>query len=155
MRNVVCGALPLHTTSSISINRGKLQILGTGTAIKVLLLSHSSSDVPLSRQEIIALMNTLHQLMKSIDFASRVLNPSASSSSESSTEDFRIMGDDSSDGLFVMRRKEIPQHREGDDLQQKSYLSPRLITLTYAVSSLGFLVLAVFIRWRRAVRQVT
>ena len=51
---------------------GKLQILGLGTSIKI-LLSHeeeiSSGKVALNRQEIISLLNTLHQLAKSIEFA--------------------------------------------------------------------------------------
>lgn len=55
---------------------GKLQILGLGTAIKVLLSSEEDLHRKgfLSRQEIIALINTLHQFAKSIDFASRALD---------------------------------------------------------------------------------
>lgn len=76
---------------------GKLQILGIGTAIKVLLMtpptrsptSSSSCDhnidaqelndekdgkgLVLNRQEVIALLNTLNQLSKSIVFASRIM----------------------------------------------------------------------------------
>lgn len=51
---------------------GKLQILGLGTSIKI-LLSHqeeiSSGKIDLNRQEIISLLNTLHQLAISIEFA--------------------------------------------------------------------------------------
>lgn len=57
---------------------GKLQILGLGTAIKILLssdqdLEESNNDGNkfLNRQEIISLINTLHQLAKSVEFASR------------------------------------------------------------------------------------
>jgi len=54
---------------------GKLEILGLGTAIKILLTPEEEfGKVPLkeflSRQEVIALINTLHQLAKSIHFAS-------------------------------------------------------------------------------------
>lgn len=77
---------------------GKIQILGIGTAIKVLLMtpptpspasSSSSCDhdvdaqdlqdeedgrgLVLNRQEVIALLNTLNQLSKSIVFASRMM----------------------------------------------------------------------------------
>ena len=49
---------------------GKLQILGIGTAIKLLLTpTNELNKVKLYRQEIIALINTLHQLATSIDFA--------------------------------------------------------------------------------------
>ena len=55
---------------------GKLQILGLGTAIKILLTPESelsahagSVSGVLNRQEIIALINTLHQLSKSLVFA--------------------------------------------------------------------------------------
>ena len=58
---------------------GKLQILGLGTAIKILLTPEAelASSVSLSRgvlnrQEVIALVNTLHQLSKSVGFAARV-----------------------------------------------------------------------------------
>ena len=55
---------------------GKLQILGLGTAIKVLLSSEEDLHRKnfLSRQEIIALINTLHQFAKSIEFASSALD---------------------------------------------------------------------------------
>ena len=81
---------------------GKLQILGIGTAIKVLLMtpstrpptSSSSCDhnidaqelnddekdgkgLVLNRQEVIALLNTLNQLSKSIVFASRIMAQTA------------------------------------------------------------------------------
>jgi len=65
---------------------GKLQILGIGTAIKILLSSEQDiqetlhaimiSKNPrlvnkfLNRQEIISLVNTLHQFAKSVEFAS-------------------------------------------------------------------------------------
>lgn len=49
---------------------GKLQILGLGTAIKLLLAQESSLQAGfLTRQEVIALINTLHQLSRSVDFA--------------------------------------------------------------------------------------
>lgn len=53
---------------------GKLQILGIGTAIKVLLtpsavLEGWGGAGSLSRQEIVALINTLRQLAASVDFA--------------------------------------------------------------------------------------
>lgn len=56
---------------------GKLQILGLGTAIKVLLTPEEELAMgaagggagALSRQEVIALVNTLHQLAKSVEFA--------------------------------------------------------------------------------------
>ena len=51
---------------------GKLQFIGIGTAIKILISSEEEINSPnfFSRQEIIALINTLHQLTKSIKFAS-------------------------------------------------------------------------------------
>jgi ERO1-like protein alpha len=52
---------------------GKLQILGLGTSIKILLSPEeeiSSGKIDLNRQEIISLLNTLHQLATSIEFAS-------------------------------------------------------------------------------------
>jgi hypothetical protein len=58
---------------------GKLQILGLGTAIKILLSSSGPSgdaaegDLPdLSRQEVIALINTLNQFARSVEFAALV-----------------------------------------------------------------------------------
>jgi len=51
---------------------GKLQILGLGTSIKILLSPEeeiSSGKIDLNRQEIISLLNTLHQLATSIEFA--------------------------------------------------------------------------------------
>ena len=67
---------------------GKLQILGIGTAIKLLLYSeeelHSklifngnknkNHDLVINRQELIALINTLNQLAKSIEFAQNAKN---------------------------------------------------------------------------------
>ena len=53
---------------------GKLQILGLGTAIRILLSSDEVLSGPggvLSRQEVIALVNVLHQLATSVSFASR------------------------------------------------------------------------------------
>jgi ERO1-like protein alpha len=65
---------------------GKLQILGLGTAAKILLhegaedavyqdapSSSSQLSLRLRRQEVIALVNTLHQLTKSVAFAAQVL----------------------------------------------------------------------------------
>ena len=52
---------------------GKLQILGLGTAIKILLtpeIDLKTSKGFLNRQELIALINTFHQLAKSVSFAS-------------------------------------------------------------------------------------
>mmetsp|Transcript_29603 Transcript_29603/g.66422 ORF Transcript_29603/g.66422 Transcript_29603/m.66422 type:complete len:508 (-) Transcript_29603:90-1613(-) len=58
---------------------GKLQILGLGTAVKILLTPAqpaqagttcaSTGHLVLNRQEIIALLNTLHQFSKSLKFA--------------------------------------------------------------------------------------
>lgn len=51
---------------------GKLQILGLGTAIKILLTPEKElreSPSYLNRQEVIALINTLNQLTKSVSFA--------------------------------------------------------------------------------------
>ena len=51
---------------------GKLQILGLGTAIKILLTPEKElreSAGFLNRQEVIALINTLNQLTKSVSFA--------------------------------------------------------------------------------------
>lgn len=53
---------------------GKLQILGLGTAIRILLSSDEMLAGPegvLSRQEVVALVNTLHQLSTAVAFASR------------------------------------------------------------------------------------
>jgi ERO1-like protein alpha len=54
---------------------GKLQILGLGTAIKILLTNEQNlaQERVLSRQELVALINTLHQFSKSVEFASDVL----------------------------------------------------------------------------------
>jgi hypothetical protein len=60
---------------------GKIQILGFGTAIKILLTPEeeleascqaSSARRLLNRQEIIALLNTLNQLSKSIEFVANI-----------------------------------------------------------------------------------
>ena len=55
---------------------GKLQILGIGTAIKILLLNNDeiikkmrNNEMIVNRQELIALINTLHQLCNSLKFA--------------------------------------------------------------------------------------
>lgn len=54
---------------------GKLQILGIGTAIKILLTptaqlqGWAGGGTKLSRQEIVALINTLNQLAASVEFA--------------------------------------------------------------------------------------
>ena len=55
---------------------GKLQILGIGTAIKILLLNNdelikkmNQNEMIINRQELIALINTLHQLCNSLKFA--------------------------------------------------------------------------------------
>ena len=54
---------------------GKLQILGLGTAIKVLLTSEEDlARRPLSRQELVALINVLHQFCKSVKFAAAELS---------------------------------------------------------------------------------
>jgi ERO1-like protein alpha len=51
---------------------GKLQILGIGTAIKLLLTPEESLQPGfLRRQEVIALINTLHQFSRSIEFAAK------------------------------------------------------------------------------------
>ena len=52
---------------------GKLQILGIGTAIKVLLSSREDISAPdfFSRQEVIALINVFRQFSESVLFASR------------------------------------------------------------------------------------
>lgn len=53
---------------------GKLQILGLGTAVKVLLHeTQTDGQLLLRRQEVIALLNTLHQLTKSVAFAAETL----------------------------------------------------------------------------------
>ena len=59
---------------------GKLQILGLGTAVKILLSdekdledhidTHTGTSKLLNRQEVIALINTLNQLARSVEFAS-------------------------------------------------------------------------------------
>ena len=91
---------------------GKLQILGIGTAIKVLLMAPADSgsscqpDVKgkgpkqliLNRQELIALINTLNNLAKSIVFASSVMRSrqsiqQKSQQSATGTED-EVVGDD-------------------------------------------------------------
>lgn len=57
---------------------GKLEILGLGTAIKILLTPEKEMhELPLhhflSRQEVVALINTLNQFAKSIHFASHAM----------------------------------------------------------------------------------
>jgi ERO1-like protein alpha len=55
---------------------GKLQILGIGTSIKILLSPREEINRPdfLTRQEVVALMNVLHQVARSVQFASRSLD---------------------------------------------------------------------------------
>lgn len=56
---------------------GKLQILGLGTAVKILLsreMDLEGNKKFLNRQEVIALINTLNQLASSVDFASRAVD---------------------------------------------------------------------------------
>ena len=52
---------------------GKLQILGIGTAIKILLTSNAEGQISrpgfLNRQEIVALINVLNNFAVSVDFA--------------------------------------------------------------------------------------
>jgi ERO1-like protein alpha len=52
---------------------GKVQILGIGTAIKILLTPNEDfrkiNGLQLHRQEVIALVNTIHQFSTSVDFA--------------------------------------------------------------------------------------
>ncbi|OQS06886.1 endoplasmic oxidoreductin [Thraustotheca clavata] len=50
---------------------GKIQILGLGTAIKILLADDIHDLPPLQRNEIIALINVLHRLSESIEGVSR------------------------------------------------------------------------------------
>lgn len=67
---------------------GKLQILGLGTAIKILLTPENElreSAGFLNRQEVIALINTLHQLTTSVSFAAHA----ADLEFASEIEDFR------------------------------------------------------------------
>jgi hypothetical protein len=54
---------------------GKLQIMGLGTAVKLLLPSATSgtSDIVINRQELVALINLLNQLGKSVGFAADAL----------------------------------------------------------------------------------
>ena len=52
---------------------GKLQILGLGTAIKILLTPEDQQQLLLNRQEFVALINTLHQITKSVEFTSERL----------------------------------------------------------------------------------
>jgi hypothetical protein len=61
---------------------GKLQILGLGTSIKILLTPEKdlrNSAGFLNRQEVIALINTLHQLTKSVSFAAHAADLELSS----------------------------------------------------------------------------
>ena len=61
---------------------GKLQILGLGTSIKILLTPEKdlrNSAGYLNRQEVIALINTLHQLTKSVSFAAHAADLELSS----------------------------------------------------------------------------
>lgn len=55
---------------------GKVQILGIGTAIKILLTPNEDlgriNGLQLHRQEVIALVNTIHQFSTSVDFANYV-----------------------------------------------------------------------------------
>ncbi|OQR98785.1 endoplasmic oxidoreductin [Achlya hypogyna] len=50
---------------------GKIQVLGLGTAIKILLADDIHALPPLQRNEIIALINVLHRLSESIEGVSR------------------------------------------------------------------------------------
>ena len=52
---------------------GKLQILGLGTAVKILTVPEKMlTSHFLGRQEVIAIVNTLHQLAKSVEFAANI-----------------------------------------------------------------------------------
>ena len=55
---------------------GKVQILGIGTAIKILLTPNEDlsriNGLQLHRQEVIALVNTINQLSTSVEFAHSV-----------------------------------------------------------------------------------
>lgn len=55
---------------------GKLQVLGLGTAIR-LLLTPEGESISGSRQEVIALVNALTQFARSVEFASSVMAKSA------------------------------------------------------------------------------
>ena len=46
---------------------GKLQVLGLGTALKILMTPERAPLGPLERNEVIALVNTLAQLVKSVE----------------------------------------------------------------------------------------
>lgn len=85
---------------------GKLQTLGIGTAIKLLLstdddLNHDK--IQLHRQEIIAIINTLHQFATSIDFVSYVRSLSTTITTAADTAAIRYTGgSSSSDGTDQM-----------------------------------------------------
>lgn len=70
-----CFVIPNHFLL-VSRLWGKIQILGLGASIKILLTSEEdiSRNGLLSRQEVIALINTLNQLCKSVEFASDALS---------------------------------------------------------------------------------
>lgn len=55
---------------------GKIQILGLGASIKILLTAEEDLSVEgfLTRQEVVALINTLNQFSKSVEFTSDVLS---------------------------------------------------------------------------------
>lgn len=78
---------------------GKLQILGIGTAVKILLTSQHE-QLHLNRQEVIALVNTLRQFAVSIDFAATVT---------------ALQGEDSSSmcGIPKMMKKALPRLGDG------------------------------------------
>jgi len=63
---------------------GKLQILGIGTAVKI-LLTPRDEQLHLNRQEVIALINTLRQFAVSIDFATVVDTQNTLANGESAT----------------------------------------------------------------------
>lgn len=131
---------------------GKLQILGVGTAIKVLLMTPPTTTTStttsktaaasekdscdqdedgegavkklvLNRQEVIALLNTLNQLSKSVEFASRIMNEHRrsedkqeeqgiqqqevvdSGDNSNNKDDFDVIADASSDTLYLMKTR--------------------------------------------------
>ena len=73
--NIVLVIICLHYSEKCRL-WGKLQILGLGTAIKVLLtpedqISDDKAASLLNRQEVVALINALHQITKSVEFTSK------------------------------------------------------------------------------------
>mmetsp|Transcript_2704 Transcript_2704/g.3708 ORF Transcript_2704/g.3708 Transcript_2704/m.3708 type:complete len:476 (+) Transcript_2704:517-1944(+) len=132
---------------------GKLQILGIGTAIKVLLMTpaiktsaasekdscqnedEDGKKFELNRQEVIALVNTLHQLSKSVEFASHIMNDYRLSKQQdkSSHQQPREVVDDKDNN----QNNEVVADASSDTMKSRPSSSSRTTRNTSTVTSIS------------------